>query len=251
MIKSMASLAGAEWRRQWKVMTAYPFELVTSSLSFLIITFGILFGISKLGSGLQMFGVIVFPLVMNIIGGMSASIRADVQIGTFDQVYNSPYTLFQISLVRTMISSSLSLIISVLTALLVYFFFFPFHIGGGVLLYSIFVLILLSFAISSLLAAFTLLFRKIDAFLNLVNIFLLLVLTLPYYNWPSSVRQLLALILPYSGLIQYIQAAAEGNPSGAGLWMMTANLLLWLLGSGLTYTASLRIARKAGTLGMY
>lgn len=254
MLNKMIVLLKAETIREWKTVKAYPFELITGSVSFLIITVMILFGISKLGSELQMFGVIFFPMIMNLIGGMSSSIRSDVQIGTFDQVYNSSYSLFTVSLIRTLINGFFSIFISVIISVIVYLFFYRFSIGAGEVLPLFVVIILLSLSVSTILAGLTILFRKIDTLLNFINIFLLIILMLPYYHWSLATRSLFAAIVPYSGIMEYVQLSAEAKDASelfsCGI-LMLGNALLWAGIAFLCYHACLKRGRASGTLGMY
>ena len=159
-MKENYSLFLAECRRAIKLLKFYPLDTINNLVSFVIISTIFITGINAMGDSSQIFGVVFFPIMLNLISGPSSSIRSDIEMGVFEQVYISRYSLLKIAIIRSVVTGMFSITGSVLITLIIHLFFVKIQ-------FSIFhmIILLLLFGIQSLvigiiLAGITLRFRK-------------------------------------------------------------------------------------------
>lgn len=243
----------AEWRRSMKLLKTYPIDTVNSIASFLIMSVVFMVGVSAVGDSSQVFGVIFFPLMLNLIGGPSASIRGDIELGVFEQVYISPYSLIKTAIIRTLISGLTSLVGSALIAVIMHLFFLKLSLSlpALVLLFALFSL--QSIAAGILMAALTVRFRKVDTLLNFFNILIMVELVLPLKQVAVLGHVPLALV-PFWGVVVLYQQLLGGYPLSATVPTFLCTLLntgLVMAGACFAYRKSLLAAKASGTLGQY
>lgn len=243
----------AEWRRSMKLLKTYPIDTVNSIASFLIMSVVFMVGVSAVGDSSQVFGVIFFPLMLNLIGGPSASIRGDIELGVFEQVYISPYSLIKTAIIRTLISGLTSLVGSALIAVIMHLFFLKLSLSlpALVLLFALFSL--QSIAAGILMAALTVRFRKVDTLLNFFNILIMVELVLPLKQVAVLGHVPLALV-PFWGVVVLYQQLLGGYPLSATAPTFLCTLLntgLVMAGACFAYRKSLLAAKASGTLGQY
>ena len=122
-MKENYSLFFAECRRAIKLLKFYPLDTINNLVSFVIISTIFITGINALGDSSQIFGVVFFPIMLNLISGPSSSIRSDIEMGVFEQVYISRYSLLKIAIIRSVVTGMFSITGSVLITLIIHLFF--------------------------------------------------------------------------------------------------------------------------------
>lgn len=244
----------AEWQRSMKLLKTYPIDTVNSILSFLIMSVVFMVGVNAVGDSSQVFGVIFFPLMLNLIGGPSASIRSDIELGVFEQVYISRYSLIKTAVIRTVISGLTSLVGSALIGLIMHLFFLKLSISlaGVVLLFGLFSL--QSLAAGIFMAALTVRFRKVDTLLNFFNILIMVELVLPLGNLTDTLGLIPLAAVPFYGVVVLYQQFLAECPLSAMTPTLICTLLntaLILSGACFAYRKCLLSAKHSGSLGQY
>lgn len=247
------SLFSAELRRSMKLMKTYPLDTVNSIISFMIMSVVFMVGINAVGDSSQVFGVIFFPVMLNLISGPGASIRGDIELGVFEQVYISRYSLIRTAIIRTLISGLTSLVGSALIALIMHLFFLPIQIPVLWLVTVFLVFSVQSIAAGVIMAGITLRWRKVETLLNFLNILIMIELVLPLSSVATLGYVPMAGVPFYAVVVLYQQLIA-----GYGF----AQLLPTLICAGINtavliaagyfiYHSSMLSAKKNGTLGQY
>lgn len=244
----------AEWHRSVKLLKTYPLDTVNNIISFMIMSVVFMIGINAVGDTNQVFGVIFFPVMLNLISGPAASIRGDIELGVFEQVYISRYSLLKVALIRTVISGLTALAGSLLIALVMHFFFLKISISfvGILLIFALFSV--QSTAVGVLMAALTLRFRKVETLMNFINILIMIELVLPLSSIASAAGYLLMTAVPFCGVVVLYQQLLCGCtmidllPT---LICTAANTVILVLSAHFLYKRSLISAKHKGTLGQY
>lgn len=244
----------AELRRSAKLLKTYPIDTVNSIASFLIMSVVFMVGINAVGDSSQVFGVIFFPVMLNLISGPSASIRGDIELGVFEQVYISRYSLIKTAILRTLISGLTSLIGSVLIGLIMHFFFLPLNISAPAIGLLFVLFTVQSIAAGVLMAAITLRFRKVDTLLNFCNILIMIELVLPLNQITSLLGFVPMAVVPFYGVVVLYQQFLGGYPMSDLLPTLICTLLntaALVAMAHFIYRKSMVAAKKNGTLGQY
>jgi ABC-type polysaccharide/polyol phosphate export permease len=248
------NLFSAEWRRSLKLMKTYPIDTVNNIISFMIMSVVFMVGVNAVGDSTQVFGVMFFPVMLNLIGGPSASIRGDIELGVFEQVYISRYTLIKTAIMRTVVSGVTSLIGSVLIAVVMHIFFLKLNISflSVLLLFALFSV--QSLTVGVLMAAVTLRFRKVDTLLNFFNILIMIELVLPLHKIMSVMGHLPVVAVPFYGVVVLYQQILEVSTAAEMLPIVICtalNTFVLVLLARLVYKKSMLAAKKMGVLGQY
>lgn len=244
----------AEWRRSVTLLRTYPLDTVNNIISFMIMSVVFMVGINAVGDSSQVFGVIFFPIMLNLIGGPSASIRGDIELGVFEQVYISRYSLLKIALIRTIISGLTSLAGSLLIALVMHFFFLKITLSavGILLVFALFCV--QSTAVGVAMAALMLRFRKVDTLLNFVNVLIMIELVLPLSSIGSVWGYALMTATPFYGVVVLYQQLLGGGTLSAvapTLAITAIHTVLLVLVAWRLYATGMIAAKRKGTLGQY
>lgn len=248
------ALICAELCRSFRLLKVYPLDTVNSIISFIIVSTIFMVGIRAVGDSSQIFGVVFFPVMLNLISGPSSSIRNDIEMGVFEQVYISGYSLLKVAVIRTVVSGIISLIGSLIIAVIMHVFFVkitfsPLHM----------LILFIFFGVQSLLlgimfAGITLRYRRTETLLNSLNLFIMILLVMPLLSVSVKLMYLPSLVFPLCGVVAYYQQLITGAPAG----QIGLNLVFMLLNTiGIAFI-SLRIydglledTKKRGYLGQY
>ena len=234
------ALICAELCRSFRLLKVYPLDTVNSIISFIIVSTIFMVGIRAVGDSSQIFGVVFFPVMLNLISGPSSSIRNDIEMGVFEQVYISGYSLLKVAVIRTVVSGIISLIGSLIIAVIMHVFFVkitfsPLHM----------LILFIFFGVQSLL---------LGIMLNSLNLFIMILLVMPLLSVSVKLMYLPSLVFPLCGVVAYYQQLITGAPAG----QIGLNLVFMLLNTiGIAFI-SLRIydglledTKKRGYLGQY
>ena len=178
-VKQDLSLLRAETIRSVKLLKTYPLDAVNSVVLFIVVSVIFIVGINAVGDSNQIFGVVFFPIVLNLVGGPSASLRSDKEMGVFEQVYISKYSLIKVALIRSLVAGFGSVFGSLVIALIIHFFYRSISIRIHHLIMMFGIFLIQGMLIGVLLAGITLRFRKTETLLNSLNIQFMILLVLP------------------------------------------------------------------------
>lgn len=248
------ALLAAEFRRSVQLLKVYPLDTINSIVSFVIISTIFMVGIRAVGDSSQIFGVVFFPVMLNLISGPSASIRNDIEMGVFEQVYISKYSLLKVAVIRTIVSGIVALFGSAIIALILHLFFIRITFSP---LHMIFLFLLFgtqSLLLGVALAGVTLRYRKTETLLNSLNLFVMILLILPLLSISRNSFYVLSAFCPLWGVVTYYQQLVTGMQGGQIFLNITCSLVnticLAFLAFGV-YEKLLRETKRRGYLGQY
>ena len=204
-VKQDLSLLRAETIRSLKLLKTYPLDAVNSVVLFLVVSTIFIIGITAVGESNQIFGVVLFPIILNLVGGPSASIRSDIEMGVFEQVYISKYSLIKVALIRSLVAGFGSVFGSLIIALIIHFFYISISIKIYHLIMMFGLFLIQGMLIGVLLAGITLRFRKTETLLNSLNILFMILLVLPLASLSEQLYYLPAAFVPLWGIVAYYQ----------------------------------------------
>lgn len=253
-MKQDLQLFFAEFARAVKLLKIYPIDTINNIISFIILSIVFMIGIFAFGDSSQVFGVIFFPVMLNLISGPSASIRNDIELGVFEQVYISSYSLKKISVIRTIVSGLTSLLGSVLIALIIHFFFSKITISFLNIVFILMLFCFQSILIGIILSAITIRFRKAETLLNIFNILIMIELVLPLNNTLSVVGNVPMLLIPFYGVVvlyQQMLMGCEYNVICFTVFYIMVNTVLMLVIAKKSYNVCMKSAKMSGSLGQY
>lgn len=245
----------AEFTRAIKLLKFYPIDTINNIISFLVMSVIFMIGINAVGDSSQVFGVVFFPVMLNLISGPSASIRNDIELGVFEQVYISQYSLIKIAIIRTIVSGLTSIIGSILIALVMHIFFLRISIPLWqiVLLFGIFSV--QSILMGVIMAAITLRFRKVETLMNFINILIMIELVLPLNNTVPVVGYTPMIFVPFWGIVAFYQQLIVNSLTSSTLTYTLIctliNTILICIIAQFSYKKCLIASKKSGNLGQY
>ncbi len=248
------NLFRAELRRGMTLLKAYPLDTINNLISFTVVSVLIIIGINKIGEPQQIFSVFLFPIIMTLISGPSSSIRSDIEIGVFEQVYTSKYTILSVGVIRSIINAIFSSANSILIFVIVQLFFHNTKWKIVELLFVLVITVLTSISLGVFLAGLTIKFRKTETLLNLINIMALIELIVPFSAMSSNIIYIVSAILPFSGIIVCIQNIYNkiANLNEIYLFGTTvSNVFIIIVFSKFIFNKCMKWAKIKGDLGNY
>ncbi len=252
----------AEFHRNFIEFKRYPTEFISQVFLVVVIFYGLFLG-GKYVTGGDILGdrlsaviisYILWVLVLDAIGDMGFHISEESQNGTLEQIFLSPLGATLVLLLRN-IANLFYIIFFIIIALICIMV-----LTGNYLSFSVIDVIPLLMAIGVavgigyLVASITIVFKRIDQFLNMLQFGLLFVIMTPFTDFDGAWGTIFMFIpfAPIVGLLK--QMVIEGSTlfeNGSLFWYGICNLLIWM-GIGLfTFRLASNHARKMGTLGHY
>ncbi len=252
----------AEWRREWVQLRRYPTEMLSELVVIVLVFYGLFLGASFmagraiLGGRLSdiIVGYALWTLSLMSVGTMGWTISNEAQNGTLEQVFLSPYGAAIILLLRNMASVVISLLFTVLTLFSVmaitghYLFVSPWDIIPGLLM------IASATGLGYLVASVTILMKRSQQLLNLLQFILLFLIMSPTATLNGPWRWL-AIVAPFSPVVALLRSMMMQGAAliGTGNWLLwsVVNAVLWLLVGLLVFGWAQKKARRRGNLSHY
>lgn len=252
----------AEFRRIFIEFRRYPTEFISSAAIMIILFYGLFLGAAYI-SGNSVFGnrlsdIVVsyalFSLLLTVIGDMGWSISNEAQNGTLEQLYLNRVSAKTVLFLRLIANLLINLGMTLIVLLVIT------YLTGRNLHFSwldIVPLILSSIAASGLgylVASITIIFKRTNNFLNLLQfIFLFMVMT-PFTQLPG-VEKNIAIIIPLAPMIGLLKQMMINHlplfTHGDWLFWSLINASLWLTIGMLVFLRASTYARRKGMLGHY
>lgn len=258
----MLHALSAEWRREWVQLRRYPTELLSELAVIVLVFYGLFLGGSYMAGGAILggrlsdiiVGYALWTLSMMSVGTMGWTISNEAQNGTLEQVFLSPYGASLILLLRNMASIVISLLFTILTLFSVmaitghYLFVSPWDIVPGLLM------IASATGLGYLVASVTILMKRSQQLLNLLQFILLFLIMAPTATLGGSWRWL-AIMAPFSPVVALLRSMMTQGAAllGTGNWLLwsVVNAVLWLLIGLLVFAWAQKKARRRGNLSHY
>lgn len=194
----------AELKRIWSEFIRYPVDTISGILANLIVFYGLFLSARYIaGPSLQLgdrldtivVGYVLWTLVVFVIEGIAFGIQVEAQTGTLEQLFLSPLGILRVLIIRAI--ANLTLNIALIFTVLI----FTMLLTGRYLRFPVTILLPLitvllgAYGISLIMAALTLLYKRIQQLLGLVQFGLFFLLTFPSEIWIRSLQNL-RMILP-------------------------------------------------------
>lgn len=254
LLKQDCSLLMAEITRAYKLLKVYPLDTINSVISFVVVSVVFMIGISAVGDSTQIFGVVFFPLMLNLIGGPSSSIRNDIETGVFEQVYISRFSLIKVAVIRSIVAGISSIVGSILIALILHLFFVKITISFYHVLILFGLFSIQGLLIGIILAGITLRFRKTETLLNSLNILFMILIVLPLSSFLEQLYYIPSALCPLWGIVAYYQQLLSGTISSVvflNLALIIINTCILAFAAWLCYNKLLATTKLKGFLGQY
>jgi len=252
----------AEFRRQYVNLRRYPTEFLSQIVIVVVIFYGLFLGANYMAGG-QMFGgrlnsvivgYIVWGLIVDSVGSMGFNIANEAQNGTLEQVFLSPLGPTRVLLLRNIAELLYTLIfmgivmglIMVLTGH--YLILSPLDLVPAVLAVGA------SMGIGFMVASVTILFKRSQQLLALLQFVLLFLVMTPFTTFPGIWHKI-AMVIPMAPMVGLMKDMMVNNlpMSRDGMLVLwsVVNLALWLtIGMGI-FGVACKKARRKGTLSHY
>lgn len=253
-MKENNNLFFAECRRAVKLLKFYPLDTINNLVSFVIISTIFIVGINAIGDSSQIFGVVFFPIMLNLISGPSSSIRGDIEMGVFEQVYISRYSLLKIAIIRSIVTGMFSITGSALIALIIHLFFVKIQFSIGHIIILLLLFGIQSLVIGIILAGITLRFRKTETLINSLNLLVMILMVLPLLTISEKSMYLPSVICPLWGIVTYYQQLMERADMVSvlkNLGFTVAHTIVFAVIANIIYQKLLLTAKIKGYLGQY
>lgn len=252
----------AEFRRELTQLFRYPTEFFSEAAFLTIVFYGLFLGGSYmagrgiLGSRLSdiIIGYTLWILLLGAIGNMGWGIANEAQNGTLEQVCLAPLRIRTIFALRSLSNLVYDLFMTILALFLImllthhYLRFSPLELIPVVLSIGV------SIGIGYLVASVTILYKRSNQFLNLLQFGIMFLIMTPFTDFPGAWKYIAVLVPvgPQMGVLRHL-ALGQSQFSGEGMWLGLGlvNMLLWLAIGYVVYGLAHNRARSRGALGHY
>lgn len=252
----------SEFRREWLLFRRYPTELISQIVVIVIAFYGLFLGASYIAGNHMVegrldsviIGYLLWTLSMGAIGSMGWEIMNEAQNGTLEQVMLSSLGLTRILFLRSIVMFLYNILFTIIVMFIIMWLTGR-HLSVSALELIPFCLAMASaIGIGYFVASITILFKRTNQFLGLLQFVLLFLVMTPFTSLPGWGRVIgvFVPIAPMNALLKQmmIHNHGLGGPDHWLLWSLI-NALLWVgLGMVVFGRASQR-ARRIGILGHY
>ncbi len=200
----MIELFQAEIKRIWIEFIRYPVDTISGILANTFVFYGLFLSAKYIGGpNLQVgerldaivIGYVLWTLVVFTLEGIAFGLQVEAQTGTLEQVFLSPFGTLRVLMIRGIANLTLNVVlicgVLIFTMLLTKRYL---HFPVSIILPLVTVL-LGAYGLSLMMAALTLLYKRIQQLLGLVQFALFFLLTFPSEIWNRSLQNL-RVILP-------------------------------------------------------
>lgn len=255
----MLTLFRAELRRSWSLIKAYPVNQVASVVILAFLFYMLFLGANYVAGGVHLgdriesifVGYVAWLLMMTNYQAVSQSIREESTQGTLMQLLTSPYSTRQILLTRAGAAAITEVVtIALVAAAIMLVTGIRLHLSLAVLP---FLLTALGAAagLGFVLGAVTLLYKKADMLLAIVQYGIIFANMTPVEQWGKGgiIASILAPAAPSAAGLRVLMVGNHFSPFL--LAVAIGNVLLYLGGGLLLFGIAERTAKRRGLLGAF
>lgn len=240
--------------KNFKESMAYPLEFILNTLIFLTVFTAIMFGINKIGDKSQILSFSLVPIITTVVIIGAQGIRTDIQIGVFEQIYNSYYSLPELIITRTLVSVLFTLPIWFVMIFIANIIFCSANLNILFLIIDLLLVIITGISLSMILVGLLLMFKKLDSIFNILNILLIIEVGLPFLTLTDITQKIIYIVVPFSGAIACIQSITNKSidfNSNNILLISILNTIIYSVLSVILYKYFYNKTKKKGALGAY
>ncbi|MEO1429651.1 MAG: ABC transporter permease [Cyanobacteria bacterium J06633_8] len=257
----MFNLFRAEFKRTWIEFIRYPLDQISSIIIMTILFYGMFLSVHHIAGPNIDFGhrldtivvsYVLWNLVTFVIQGTAFGIQIEAQTGTLEQLFLSPFGTLKVLLIRALVSLStyFVMIIGILLLTMVLtgrYLYFP-----AILILPLIAVLLAAYGLSLVMAALTILYKRVQQVVGLVQFGLLFLLALPVETW-SGAFYALKIMLPMAlgaGILRDLMARNLSLDLSLLSLAFINGIVYFIIGS-LVFRWSQRKAKHQGILNGY
>jgi ABC-2 type transport system permease protein len=257
----MFELFQAELRRIWTEFIRYPVDTISGIIANTVVFYGLFLSARYIaGPSLQVgerldaivVGYVLWTLVVFVIESISFGLQIEAQTGTLEQIFLSPIGTLKVLSIRAIANLTLNigLILGILIVIMVItgrYLFFHFSI-----FFPLITVLLGAYGLSLMMAALTLLYKRIQQLLSLVQFALFFLLTFPSEIWGRPL-QILRFVLPMtvgSDILRDLMARKQ-NLDLSSLIFALINSIGYLILGIIVFRYAERKAKRHAMLSAY
>jgi ABC-2 type transport system permease protein len=251
----------AELKRAWIQFRRYPGEAIGGVFIITAVFYGLFLSAKYIaGPGLNfgdrldavIVGYGLWTLVTFVLFDIAGNLQSEAQTGTLEQLFLSPWRASRVFLLRAIANLFvqmllLSCIVMLIMTLTGRFLSFPIT-----LVFPLFSVLLGAYGLSFAMGALSLLLKRVQQIIAIVQFSLLFLLTAPTEDW-TGVGRVVGFLLPMSGgagVLRDLMARNEGLDWGRLGLALLNGVVYFGLGLGLFGWAE-RYAKRRGKLSGY
>ena len=257
----MRNLFLAEFSRSWILFRRYPIP----NISYAVITFVLFYGLflggqylagtaALVGSRLDalVVGYIVWSLSLSALADISLSLQDDMQSGTLEHVYLSPYGPTLIYLVRGVTKLIINVVITLGVALLImlamghWLQWRPLALPAGLLT------LVSAYGFSMFFGGLTLLYKRLGGLFGLIQFMLLYLVLMPIESQPFAL-QVASILLPITPTVALLRQILSESGQVQGSWVLIAvgNAVLYMVAGLFLFQRADRVMRVRGSVSQF
>ncbi|PWI56733.1 ABC transporter permease [Sulfoacidibacillus thermotolerans] len=258
----MLNALTAEWRREWIQLRRYPTEMLSELVVIVLVFYGLFLGASYMAGGAIfsgrlsdiIVGYVLWTLSMMSVGTMGWTISNEAQNGTLEQVFLSPFGAWFILLLRNMASVVISLLFTVITLFSVMAITHHYLVVSLWDVVPALLMIASAMGLGYLVASVTILMKRSQQLLNLLQFILLFLIMSPTASLSGPWRWV-GIIAPFAPVVALLRNMMTKGESilSAGDWLIwsVVNAVLWLLVGLTVFAWAQKKAKRRGNLSHY
>ena len=257
----MFNLFRAELKRIWIEFIRYHLDQISKIVIMTIIFYGMFLSIHHIAGpnidvGHRLDAIIVsyvlWNLVTFVIQGIAFGIQTEAQTGTLEQLFLSPFGTLKVLLVRALVNLSTYFTIIISILLLTMFLTGRYLYLPPSIILPLITVLLAAYGLGMIIAALTLLYKRVQQLVGLVQFGLLFLLSLPVETW-SGPFHALKIMLPMvlgAGILRDVMARNLSLDLSL-IFLAFINGIVYLIIGSLVFRWSERKAKHQGILNGY
>jgi ABC-2 type transport system permease protein len=260
-MQGMGNLFLAELSRAWILFRRYPIPNFAYAIITFVVFYGLFLGTRYLAGPVAMVGArldalvvgyIVWTLSLSALADISLNLQEDMQGGTLEHVYLSPFGPTRIYLMRGLAKLIINLAVTLVVALVIMFAVDHWLQWRWELLPAAALTLISAYGFSMCFGAMTLVYKRLGGLFGLIQFLLLYLVLAPVEELPLTLRPLSAL-LPIAPTVSLLrQVLSESEPAGSYEIALSVGNALLYMGVGLfLFQRADRAMRARGTVSQF
>ncbi|QSO46394.1 ABC transporter permease [Alicyclobacillus mengziensis] len=252
----------SEIRREWILFRRYPTELLSQLVVIVVAFYGLFLGASYMAGSRMVggrldaviIGYLLWTLAMGAVGAMGWDIMNEAQNGTLEQVMLSPLGLMKILLLRSIVLFIYNILFTAVVLFIIMWLTGRHLSVSGSEVVPFGLAMACAIGIGYLVASVTILFKRSNQFLGLLQFVLLFLVMAPFaslHGW-RRLASVMVPIAPMNAMLRQMMIAGGGltGPHNWLLWSVL-NAGIWLLLGMFVFVKASKRAKRKGILGHY
>lgn len=206
----MFELFQVELKRIWIEFIRYPIDTISGIIANTVVCYGLFLSANYIAGGFNskasnqinagerldviVIGYVLWILVVFILEGIAFGIQTEAQTGTLEQIFLSPFGTLKVLMIRGI--ANLTLHMTLITFILIFVMLMTkryLHFSPAII-FPLVTVLLGAYGLSLVIAALSILYKRIQQLLGLVQFALFFLLTFPSEVWNGSLQNLRSIL---------------------------------------------------------